>query len=323
MSFGILVPGRFIESKDSTPIAVGAEGWWTLEALRGGRSVRSAEFKEPFPNMILDQGLDRFGSVNANQLYRAFWVGTGTTPPAPSDSSLVNGLPTSVSLASEGMTYGPAPDYWAAHEMVGTSTVGQFGNTNLTEIGVGHGSNAALLFSRALILDSNGNPTSFPLLSDEQLRATYQLRVYPPLNDAIYEVDVSGMRTATVRALRAGGGGWGVQSPTFGGSNASPLGTEATNFYQGGLSALTAISPQGSQVGSSSGGGITVNPYSSGSLKLGWRRSWGPMDGNSSSFRTHVCAHVCAAFQVEYDPPIAKSNIQSLYLDYEFSWERR
>src|SRR5690606_24121908 len=60
---------------------------------------------------------------------------------------------------------------------------GELGNNNLTEIGISGQNKNGLLFSRELIRDSSGNPAAFPITEDEQLEVTYELRLYPNLND--------------------------------------------------------------------------------------------------------------------------------------------
>lgn len=319
MSFEIIVPGRFIDASDRIPLAMRQEGWFTLEAVRSGRTIRSATFK----NLITDLGLERYGSLGGNSLYTRCHVGTGTATPTFADTSLGNSVGM-IPMANPTATSSGAPDYYTTTVFTGTSTTGQFGSVNLTEIGMGS-TGASTLFSRALILDAIGNPTAFPIGSDEQLRVTYQLRIYPPLTDAVFEVDVNGTREVTVRAMGVTSAAyWITTHITSSSVNPASFGSASeAGFYTGGVSAITASTPLGTQVANSFAGTIVNNPYNAGSLKRSHRRSWGPTNGNSASFRTNTVRLACGLFQAEYNPPLSKNAEQTMYLEYESSWARR
>src|SRR5690606_32703647 len=75
------------------------------------------------------------------------------------------------------------PDYYSYRTFTWISSIGALGNNNLTEIAISGQSTNGRLFSRELIRDSSGNPAAFPITEDEQLEVTYELRLYPNLND--------------------------------------------------------------------------------------------------------------------------------------------
>ena len=57
---------------------------------------------------------------------------------------------------------------------------------NISEIGVGwSGTTPLQLFSRTLIKDINGDPTTITVLADETLDVIYELRLYAPETDLI------------------------------------------------------------------------------------------------------------------------------------------
>lgn len=329
MTFQIIVPGRFIEARDAVDMRLKMEGWFTLEAVRNGRTVRKHTFREsdgvagPFQNLILNQGLDRFATEGRNQFIRFFHVGVGTTAPAPTQTQLVNPIGGTISGTTDVLIPGEAPDYASRHIVGALSSIGQFGTSNLTEVGVG-GNNVAALTSRALIVDSAGNPTSFPISSEEQLRVSYEMRLFPPLEDAFFSVNVAGQRDVIVRALNVtstSSSGWKIPAiSTSGGQEAAGV-SNNNGFRTGGLNAITDSSAQGSNV---SGSSTTVeHPYSHGSYKRGHRQNFSSTQAVSDSLRTHQVAYQCCYFQVQYDPPLQKTAEQTMYLEYELSWGRR
>lgn len=326
MTFQIITPGRFIEAKDAVSIGIGQEGYFRLEAVkRSGRVSREITFRDTgfFQNLILDQGLNGFGNVNANALYARFQVGTGTSTPSVNDTQLVSPVGPIMNSIDAGRDAGVAPDYFSAQNMTATSAVGAFGNANLTEIGIG-GSSLESLFSRALIVDAAGNPTAFPIQSDEQLRVTYQLRLYPPLEDAEFDVDVSGMRHVIVRPLGVSSiNSWSPVSSNVSQVNVGLTDSSNNAFFDGGLSGITEQVPQGATVSGSNSSALTLHPYNAGSFKRGHRRTWGAGNGNSNQFRTHRLSYNCCQFQVQYDPPLAKNSEQTMFLEYEIAWGRR
>lgn len=332
MSVEVIVPGRFIEPSDPVGLQLGLEGWFTLEAVRNGRVVRSHTFKEngglaqvgPFQNLILNLGLDKFASENQSTMIRFFKVGTGTAPPAVTNTQLANQVGGNVAANGAVSNPGAPPDYHSRMICTGLSSIGQFGTVNLTEVGIGATGNATL-FSRALIVDSVGSPVAFPISSEEQLRLSYELRLYPPLADANFTVNVAGTRNVVVRALGVSNySSWGVLPPqgSVGSVNAQPSDAVSNLFRTGDLGLITASAPQGSAV-SSAGSSLAVTPYSTGSYKLAHRQSWPSTSNNSPTLRTHEVRYGCCAFQVQYDPPLAKTSDQTMYLDYELSWARR
>lgn len=320
MSFEIIVPGRFIEGSDPISLPCEMKGRFTLSAVKNGVVTRSLSFD----NLILNQGLDRFATEDASGLYRYFYLGTGNTPPAVTDTQLTSIVPGSGNFQRSEwpVVHGGSPDYYNALLISGISTVGQFGNANLSEIGIG-GSAPDALFSKELIRDAVGDPTVFPIQDDEQLLASYELRMFPPLADAHFTVDVSGTRDVTVRPVgvnrtsrTATQGGWSLSTSAQVNGSAS-----AAAFFTGDLNGYTEIAPQGTVV--SGTGTMSLSPYVPGSYKRDYRIQFASNQSVSNSLRTHLCNTGFGSFQVQYDPPLQKTDQQSMYLDYEFAWARR
>ena len=141
-----------------------------------------------FDNLILNQGLDQIGSVvnfNVSEpiLFNTANVGTGSTPPAVTDTQMEAFLAAAVDTNGYITSYvaaaGGDPAYYKClhtYRFPAGSATG-----NLTEVGTGENRASNIgenLFSRALILDGSGNPTTLTVLSTEILDVTYEYRVY-------------------------------------------------------------------------------------------------------------------------------------------------
>jgi len=327
----IYIPsGRFVEGGLSEA-KVGLEGWYTLRAIRrSGRVTRERTFKveacrelPPFHNLITNLGLNRFGSAGANSLYTRCHVGTGTATPSVTDTQLQNFLAAvSTSNPSEAVGNSGSPDYYSYRTLTWTSSIGALGNNNLTEIGISGQNGNGLLFSRELIRDSSGNPTAFPISSDEQLEVTYELRLYPNLTDVPATVMVGSNSHDTItRALKVNDAGiWGPLSVWVAAANASRGSQSDTNeAFSGDLVPYTGSVPSG-RLGQASSGATAT--YTDGSFYRDISNTWDISRGNGN-IRVVTVGFGCAAFQVRYDPVITKLNTQVLTLHQRISWARR
>lgn len=329
----IYIPsGRFLEGEISEA-KVGLEGWYTLRAIRrSGRVTRERTFKveacrelPPFRNLITDLGLNRFGSTGGNSLYTRCHVGTGTATPSVTDTQLQNFLAAvSTSSPTTAIANSGAPDYYAYRTFTWTSAIGALGNNNLTEIGISGQNGNGLLFSRELIRDSGGNPTAFPISSDEQLEVTYELRLYPNLTDvpATVMVGSNSHDTITRPIAVTDTSAWGPVETNTTIANAGRADILGLNrAYSGDLVPYTSsyTSPSGN-LGSASSGATA--PYTDGSFYRDISNTWNVSTGNGN-IRLVTFAFGCAAFQVRFDPVITKLNTQVLTLHQRISWARR
>ena len=137
-----------------------------------------------FENLILDQGLDSIGTESypfTSDLVRCK-LGTGSVAPAVTDTAL-SGTASGFSRDASGANVTgniTTPPYWSECSYAMTFPIGALSG-NYTEIGLY--SHAGTLFSRALIKDSGGNPTTLTILATEELHVVYKLRMYPPMTD--------------------------------------------------------------------------------------------------------------------------------------------
>ena len=172
----------------------GYAGWFKIEAHRvdangdeipGTRRVAA----DWFPNLITNAGLDFLGTTGPTYVYTYCRVGSGNTAPAFTDTALVAQV--AASNTQQDVTEGVnrTGTFYAWRRRTVRFAAGAAAGT-LAEVGVAPAATGAL-FSRALILDGGGNPTTITILSDEVLDVTYELRLYPTLADATGTVTIA------------------------------------------------------------------------------------------------------------------------------------
>ena len=151
------------------------EGIIKLEVIReDGTLKEAAGLNVPFKNLITNAGLDYVnGYSTINDCTDYCKVGTGSTPPAVTDTDLAakTGIASPQGSQTNSVQKTTLP-YYSQHVRVFTFAVGAVSG-NLTEIGFFNYASSGTMWSRALIKDSGGNPTTLTLLATEQLRVTY------------------------------------------------------------------------------------------------------------------------------------------------------
>lgn len=307
---------------------IGLAGHFTMTVSGGKRgTVVLAEFD----NMILDAGLNYVagGSTGADTYCQ---VGTGTTAASAGQTALVNKIAHtgtySRNWASGGGTYVAGPpaykwDYKTYRFATGVAA------GNLTEVGIGWATTGSL-FSRALIVDGVGSPTTITVLSDETLDVTYTLRVYAP-------ADVTGSVTLaavsygfTLRGANMSAGSTGAWSPydllTWGFATS---GSPAATVYSGSIAAAPGGTPSGTASTDIITG--TVSSYTGGSLQRSVEYKWDLGQGNIGGGIKSAVVYVTGtggggqpshAYQMEFSPNIPKDNTKTLKLNFTFSLAR-
>src|SRR5690606_23881428 len=135
-------------------------------------------------------------------------VGIGTTPPSPADTELENPVAVATTSSTVSSQIFASP-YFARASRTREFAMGAINNQNLTEVGIGpsSGGTPVPVTCRDLIRDDDGNPTTFPVASDEILRVTHILQVNIPGADSDIEDEVtitgSGTHDITIRAMNA------------------------------------------------------------------------------------------------------------------------
>lgn len=298
------------------PVKTEVAGWYKVTVRKQDGSV--ARETDWFPNIITDIGLNRMGTGG--------WmshcsVGTGSGAPVAGDSALGTFVASSSNIIQNVAAAQSSEPYYGSRTQTWRFGAGD-AEGNLSEVGVGWAAGGGSLYSRALILDGGGSPTTITVLSDEFLDVTYQLRIYPPTSDTVISVDDDGpagtSHEITIRAAAVTTDKW---HPTV--NSAVRLGTGSIAFtlvHSGGIGAITT-SPAGSSAFRTS---IDEVAYSNDSLQRDVVVTWGLSAGNfgggiaALSFESDI-----GRFQFGLDPVIPKTSAQILNIGFRVSWARK
>lgn len=311
--------------KNPPKLNIGLEGRYKLVATKADGSQRV--LADWFENLILDSGLNRLGQGAA---WDQAQVGTGSTAPANGQTSLAALLATSTNVTTTvAGTNAPTNTYaWArrTYRFVEGAAAG-----NLTEVGIGW---SGSLFSRSLIKDELGNPTTITVLSDEVLDVVYEIRMYPSMSDQTVELTINSTPYEfTIRpALFSGDQTNTCQWPWIVTALMSN-GVTVTNYLYlgwaayGSDAALDAITGLigGTQVVPSSHSAIINSftaPYANNSFQRECRTRFG-LDAGSVAFGGFLVTTNLGTYQVVVDPPLPKDNTKVFSLDFVLSWSRK
>lgn len=298
---------------------MGLKGRYTITVRKAADESVVRELA--FDNLITDSGLNRWGSGAVGTECR---VGSGTTAPSVSD----NALASQVAVTS---TAAPDNTYTYAHNATGNGSItvsrafrfnaGVAAGT-LAEVGIGW---ATGLFSRALIVDGGGTPTTITILSDEILDVRYTLQVNMPA-DVTGSVSIGGTSYSyTIRPCNIDGGTTSQFTTTwFINAIGGYTGQQNMAVYSGAIGTITQY-PSGTQT--NGGVDLSVAAYSNNSkqrtvtytapvivFNTTFRSmEFGLMGGNNTWF---------TRFQIDFGASITKTNAQVFSLTFTFSWDR-
>lgn len=295
-------------------IRVKLRGRYKLEAVKADGSRRL--LADWFDNLITDTGLDKLAQTSNWGI--SCFVGSGNTAPANANTSLVSLVASATNITTSSNTNsGSSPYIGTASKTfrfaIGTAT------GNLSEVGVGD--TATSLFSRALILDGLGAPTTITVLSTEALDVTYQLLTYVPLTDVTGSVTINAVAYAYVlRAANAASASvWSISA--FG----EVAGVQSFQVSNGAIAAITS-QPSGALL---SAGTTVPNSYTSGTHFLDTVCSFGLTDGNVSGGLITAAFFTCGRarstfgqFQVSFTPGLPKDASHTMTLTFRHSWAR-
>jgi hypothetical protein len=210
-----------------------------------------------FKNLITNQGLDWFGvypaGVGSTMTSFAF-VGTGNTTPSYTDTTMTANVTPAATPTSSTVSYvaGPPSYYsriftyqWAQGAIV----------ANLAEVGIGSLTSLTqpytgtpILYSHALIVDANGNPTTLSVTATDTLSVSYEARLYLTTTDTNYSLIIAGTTYSGIYRLS------NIATPSF---NMGKL----SSTFSGSLPAVQYFSgPIGPITGLPSGPGPSGNP---------------------------------------------------------------
>ena len=164
-------------------INTGLSGRFRLVKSRGGKVSQELEFD----NLILDSGLERLG---VGAIVDRCKVGSGNAAPTVADTTLASELATSTNRRS----VTPYLTASTASRWTEVTTCYRFaagvGTGTIAEIGMGWASG---LWSRTLVKDGSGVPTTITKLADETLDVYYTLRIQLPAADITGSIVLEGV----------------------------------------------------------------------------------------------------------------------------------
>lgn len=279
-----------------------------------------------FNNLVLDAGLDAMGGAGTANITHV-WVGTGNSTPTPTQTGLDNtlaGTSTVQGADQRGVQTSNLPYYYWMRRTFRFGLGVAAGN--LSEVGLGNESSA--LFNRALIKDNAGNPTTVTVLSDEFLDVVVEFRVYPKTNfsgqfqllnkygalvsEHTYTGNAVLFQDAIAWSLRSVGVQFPLLSMSIGGTTCSPNNTSYPNTTGWFDVEMVQSRPNlRSLIGSSTLGLNNANTFS----HRGFRISIGNLLSDSTSLGL-------IGYKWDVEPPITKTNLQTLRYQFELSWDR-
>ncbi len=281
-----------------------------------------------FSNHILNQGLDVLGANISTPLLQCV-VGTESTPPSDGQTQLVSQIAASSLIASSQRETSNVSPYWTRKTNVYQFNEGAAAG-NLSEVGIALGAgNPAPLFSRELIRDDEGNPTTITVLPDEILQVTYEITAYPTLSDLGGNISIgSGDHDFIVRASRLGVG-LGLSGWQFAVANTALFSGAGTSLasnvmaFDGEIGPVTG-SPSGTSAAATS---VSRSAYTAGNyfrdVTAVWAISAANFPTGIQSVELNLGSPGVARFQLQFDPPVTKDNESEFSLVFRHSWARR
>ena len=303
---------------------IGLRGEYKIETVKIIEGVEKRKLIcDWFPNIITNGGLNRVG-VSSTYLDYCH-VGSGSASPSLTDTALETFIGASSDVQSSSNVSSGSPDYTMLYTKVFRFDPG-VATGNLSEVGIGWTLATGSLFSRALILDGVGSPTTITVLADEYLDVTYRLSLQPPISDFIGSVVFTGsiggtydfiIRARAITSVSTGISGWGLPAAANGvaGQGGTP---NKTNLYSGAIGAITNIN-----AGTATSVNCVASAYVTDSFEISYTISADIGQANyaggilSAGGRYGLCL-----YQIGFDPAIPKTSSDILSFVLNISWGR-
>ena len=279
-------------------------------------------------NIITNIGLDKIGIAGMSDstfIAGVLRLGTGTSTPSVTNTQLDNQI-----VWTGRATTANSIDL--ANAKCSTTHTYRFNKGsvigNITEMGVGWDTTGNTLWSRSLITDSNGNPTSINVTSIDQLTVFYRCNMIVPTNTITGSLNISGVEY-TYTGRIANFNQWSSFSsvpnysivrisgsyPSAGGNN-STLGPTSGSISNSQSTQWLPVENGG--------------PYISGTYYLDqvfvvpdWAFNFSvgtPPVVGIKTIRFDIDARL--AYQFEFNPIIPKDNTKTVKITFRFSWGR-
>jgi hypothetical protein len=300
--------------------APGLEGYYDIEVMRGPIVVRSIRTK----NLITNQGLDRFGGAGNAKMSHCH-LGVSEIEPLITDIQLGQFVCLSTSRSTtvvKAALPSEVPNRYGVYSAFTYIFDQGVATGSFNEIGVG-GLNVSSLFSHSRIIDiTTFEPATITVLEQESLRITYYLIQYPPLDDVAFELDLTASQHVCI--LRAANCG-SITDWAPGDEIAGPANTPIV-AYTGDLGPITG-SPTGTSANSENA--AVFGTYTAGTYTRECAATFLTTQGNLTggiksllitSRRSGIA--IGGAYQISFDPPIAKDNLSELRMRWNIYWSQ-
>lgn len=271
---------------------------------------------EWFPNLITDYGMHLLAQVTTWQ--NSCQVGAGNSAPLVTNTVLDARIAGVAQISNSTGRNGASP-YFSWRRSTYRFAAGQ-ATGNISEVGIGVATTGNL-FSRALILDGGGSPTTITVLADEVLDVLYELRYYPNETDVTGSIVLDGISYDYIlRASNVTSGdnslGWSFNNlmqdagsylyfQCYYGAIGSITGTPANYIGDAGSPSPVPVAYNNDFIGTSVYKVQLNNGNHASLLKcLGFKLGWG-------------------RYQLQFNPAVPKNVTNVLTLTLSHSWVRR
>lgn len=303
----------------------GVKGFIRMEVIKPGIGTRVDTGW--FPNMILDSGLDNFGTQTLADSVSQVGVGAGVSSPSPEQRSLESPIAWTTNTGPGGGSgSGGSWDegnfyryFRSGKQFQEGAAAGILGEIGFCRTGTSERNNLTV---RARITDGSGNPTTITVLEDEILQVVYEIRHYFNPTFIQGSMELSGIPYSYTLGARAQNTG-----------NPGAY-TTGSNSYLAALNNVSNFGSVGENLtgGSSTGGGAsssTLSPYSEGShyrdssfhFSLGMGNAVGGIEYMQTNPFSSL-ASISFLLKMRINPPIPKDDTKLMTLNMRYSWGR-
>jgi len=277
-----------------------------------------------FPNLITDAGLNFIGSgTKLDDLYTTFAVGTGTTPPAVTDTALESSIATTTNDegATDLDTTQSSPREYSSRKRTRVFLETE-ANGDLTELGWVYG---GLAVNRSLFKDVAGNVTTVYKTNNDILKVVYEYKIFAPQGDVSGTFDLgagSGSTSYIIRPQNVNNAlGWGALRTSMG-DYSTPFAKVHETMALGSRTGDNDPSPSDEESSN------TFTTYVTGSFYRDMEYVWTYPDANFSTgislitWNPWYASGDRAIWQMFLSSSVEKTNLNKFTIKFRQSWDR-
>lgn len=312
------------------------EGFFRVEKLKEGEVVFDSGVQR---NLVTNAGLDYWMMVQGEESPPIFEsaplkriiIGSGNAEPTPQSTHISGSiLGTHLeNVPNASWVNDPVDGYYGRLVVTYNLPVGAVVG-NASEISIGPSAVTSPPYNEAhslmLIRDEGGNPTTITVLADEQLRVTWELRVYLDMaEDAHYKVTIGGVEHDVVMRPAL----LGYANALYGGTARFVTNTFGSYTDSARLHSTDVLAAKTDIPSLSGGSGVAFNAvtpavYTKGNFYRDVTLHAGSADANfNGGIGSCVFGNFWGKYQMSFSPKIDKNNLKRLELTFRHSIARR